>query len=124
MYKSFVIRDDNISLDVEATNKKIALLIDQSGITDKELSQKLHLSVQAINKWRHKHSLPDIQNIFSLARILNVKIDEMLVPKGVGEIFLEVDSFDKQAFCRRMMAYINKLSKDSVAGEIGIDNLD
>lgn len=109
MYKSFVIRDDDISLDVEATNKKIALLIEQSGITDKELAQKLHLSVQAINKWRHKYSLPDIQNIFSLAKILNVNIDEMLVPKGIGDVFIDEYSFDAESFCRRMMAYIREV---------------
>ena len=114
-----IVRDDNISLNVEATSKKIASLIDKSGYTDKELSQKLNISIQAINKWRHQHSIPDIQNIFSLAKILDVSIDEMMVPKGFGDIQITKEQpMDIDAFFERMMAYKDRIVIDQNTGEI------
>ena len=53
-----IVRDDNISLNVEATSKKIASLIDKSGYTDKELSQKLNISIQAIIRRLRNGSTP------------------------------------------------------------------
>lgn len=71
----------NISgIDMDATGKKISKLIDESGLSDKELGGIMGLSVQSINKWRHGHNLPDIENLFLLSRILGIKVDDFLVP--------------------------------------------
>ena len=71
----------NISgIDLDATGKKISKLIDESGLSDKELGGIMGLSVQSINKWRHGHNLPDIENLFLLSRILGIKVDDFLVP--------------------------------------------
>ena len=70
----------NISgIDMDATGKKISKLIDESGLSDKELGGIMGLSVQSINKWRHGHNLPDIENLFLLSRILGIKVDDFLV---------------------------------------------
>lgn len=71
----------NISgIDMDATGKKISKLIDESGLSDKELGGIMGLSVQSINKWRHGHNLPDIENLFFLSRIFGIKVDDFLVP--------------------------------------------
>jgi len=69
-------------IDMEATGRKIGMLISDSGLTDKKFGEKMGLSVQAINKWRHGHTLPDIDNLFILSRIFGIKVDDFLVPKA------------------------------------------
>lgn len=66
-------------LDLEATGRRISRYIDESGLRDKELGARMRLSVQSINKWRHGHCLPDIENLFILSRILGVRVDDFLV---------------------------------------------
>ena len=66
-------------LNVDATCKRIGLLIRQSGLSDKELAGMLGLSVQSVNKWRHGHHLPDVENLYLLGRILGRQVDDFLV---------------------------------------------
>ena len=66
-------------LNVDATCKRIGMLIEQSGLSDKELASMLGLTVQSVNKWRHGHHLPDVENLFLLGRILGKKVDDFLV---------------------------------------------
>ena len=65
-----------LGIDMDATSKKISRLIDESNLTDKELGKLMGLSVQAINKWRHGHNFPDIENLFILSRIFGIKVDD------------------------------------------------
>ena len=67
-------------LNVDATCKRIGLLIGQSGLSDKELADMLGLTVQSVNKWRHGHHLPDVENLFLLGMILGKQVDDFLVP--------------------------------------------
>ena len=67
-------------LNVDASCKRIGQLIRQSGLSDKELAGMLGLSVQSVNKWRHGHHLPDVENLFLLGRILGKTVDDFLIP--------------------------------------------
>ena len=69
-----------IGLDVSATQRNVAALIEASGLSDKDIGEYLGLSVQSINKWRHARCLPDIENLFLLSRILGLRVDDFLVP--------------------------------------------
>ncbi|MCR5024104.1 MAG: helix-turn-helix domain-containing protein [Lachnospiraceae bacterium] len=69
-----------IGLDVKATQMRVGALIQESGLTDKEIGDYLNLSVQSINKWRHGRCLPDIENLFLLSRIFDLRVDDFLVP--------------------------------------------
>lgn len=108
----------NISgIDMDATSKKISQLIDESGLTDKELGEIMGLSVQSINKWRHGHNLPDIENLFFLSRIFGIKVDDFLVPLVVKpqlevefEFINEAEGFSVSAI-RRLWAYFTRLNK-------------
>lgn len=110
----------NISgIDMDATGKKISKLIDESGLSDKELGGIMGLSVQSINKWRHGHNLPDIENLFLLSRILGIKVDDFLVPlvvKSQPEVKVQfvvviqpmAEGFSASAI-RRLWAYYIRL---------------
>jgi len=108
----------NISgIDMDATSKKISQMIDESGLTDKELGEIMGLSVQSINKWRHGHNLPDIENLFFLSRIFGIKVDDFLIPLVVKplieveyEFITEAEGFSASAI-RRLWAYFIRLNK-------------
>ncbi len=59
---------------------QIALLRKSRAITQEELAQKLSVSPQAVSKWENGHAMPEISMLVELAKILNVTIDEILLP--------------------------------------------
>ena len=73
---------DGFGLDVEASCRQVGRLIRESGYTDKELSEKLGLTFQSVNKWRHARNLPDIENLFMMSRLFGKRVDDFLVGKG------------------------------------------
>ena len=69
-----------VGLDMKETGRRIGNCIDKSGLSDRQLSRQMGISVQSINKWRHGKSLPDIENLFILGKILGIRTDDFLVP--------------------------------------------
>ena len=78
-------------LDMKATCDQIGKLINESGLNDKQLGKMMNLSVQSINKWRHGHNLPDIENMYLLSRILGKSVDDFLVPVRIEEPVLKIE---------------------------------
>lgn len=50
----------------------------EKGMTQKELSEKIHLSRQTISKWETNNSLPDIQTLILLAEIFETTVLDIL----------------------------------------------
>ncbi len=98
-----------IGLDVKATQFRVGAIIQESGLTDKEIGDYLNLSVQSINKWRHGHCLPDIENLFLLSRIFGLRVDDFLVPitnpVTEGDPKPEADTHAISRFCRLSAYY-------------------
>ena len=75
-------KEKTFGLDMEACCKRVAKLIGDSGLNDKEIAKTLNLSVQSVNKWRHGHAFPDIENLYNISVILGTTVDDLLVPKN------------------------------------------
>ena len=74
------------SLDAVQTGRKIENAIKQSGYSIRELQEMLGLSCpQPIYRWIRGCTLPSIDNLYMLSRILEVPMDELLVPNGNGK---------------------------------------
>lgn len=71
---------ENIRIDIEATCRLLSCYIKASGYTDKELAMVLGTTVQSVNKWRHAHNLPDIDNLYALSRMFGIGLDDLIVP--------------------------------------------
>ena len=102
-----------VGLDMTGTGRRIGEFIDSSGLTDKDLGEQMHLTVQSINKWRHGRCLPDLENLFILSRILNVKVDDFLVPvaNGSQEITYDVEVGENPTSTfMRLRAYYDLIS--------------
>lgn len=101
-----------MGLDMNATGAQISKLINESGLNDKQLGETMHLSVQSINKWRHGHNLPDIENMFILSRILGKRVDDFLVPMETERPIFEVEieaGQDPAGVLRRLKEYAIRL---------------
>ena len=97
-------------IDMDATGKRICRMIKDSGLSDRQLGEIMGLSVQAINKWRHGRSLPDIENLFILSRIFGVRVDDFLVPVNCKEYEVELSASYFFAYPKEMdISFSHKL---------------
>ena len=70
-------------IDLVKTGKNIKYLREQAGISVKDLQEVLGFTTpQAIYKWQWGETLPDIQNLLLMARLFNVKVEDILVVKN------------------------------------------
>ena len=66
-------------INMKKTGQKIIDLRKKSGISVKEIQNVFNFTnPTAIYKWQKGESLPTIDNLVILSRILNVKIDDIL----------------------------------------------
>ena len=108
----YTVSTNCVGLDMKATGAQISKLINESGLNDKQLGEIMHLSVQSINKWRHGHNLPDIENMFILSRILGKRVDDFLVPMETEQPIFEVEieaGQDTASMLRRLKEYAMRL---------------
>ncbi len=62
--------------------------------TQEQITQKLHVTTQAVSKWETGQSIPSIDNLLMLSDLYNVSIDELIQgspyfkkPQVVGKIY-------------------------------------
>ena len=118
MTMDYIIDDkSNLGLDMRATGERIGELIRHAGMSERTIAERMHLSVQAINKWKHGKSLPDIENLYMLSRILGKKVDDLLVARI--DICKSMIEYDSMYYCQQMQKqrigeYFSLLSRWSI----------
>lgn len=71
-------------LDVDATGAKIKSLMNQRGITPRQLQIILNFPyVQTVYNWFSGKNMPTIDNLIVLAQVLGVTVDDIIVTKMV-----------------------------------------
>lgn len=74
-------------IDTEATCRNIKSILEERGITPKEVQRALQLdSVQAVYKWisPKNKTMPSLDSLVQLANFLNCGIEDILVMKGIN----------------------------------------
>ena len=72
-------------IDMVRTGQNIKRLRKIAGVSVKDLQEVFGFnSPQAIYKWQHGTALPTIDNMVVLARVLGVRIDDILVLADTG----------------------------------------
>ena len=67
-------------IDLVKTGKNIKCLRERANISVKDLQEVLGFTTpQAIYKWQWGETLPDITNLLLMARLFNVKVEDILV---------------------------------------------
>ena len=76
-------------LDLDATGAKIKTLMKQRGITPRQLQIILNFPyVQTVYNWFAGKNMPTIDNLVVLAKILDAKIEDIIVTRMVD---VEID---------------------------------
>lgn len=65
-------------LDKKGVGKRIAYYRKEHGMTQKDLANLLNISYQAVSKWEAGTSLPTVEMLYDIAKILNVTVDWLL----------------------------------------------
>ena len=74
-------------IDTEATCRNIKSILEERGITPKEVQRALQLdSVQAVYKWisPKNKTMPSLDSLVQLANFLNCGIEDILVMKEIN----------------------------------------
>lgn len=70
------------SIDLERTGVKIKELCANQGITPRQIQEEMHLAgVRAVYKWFDGDTLPSIENLYALAKMLGVPMEEIIVER-------------------------------------------
>ena len=69
-------------IDLVKTGKNIERLLSKRGLTARDVQQRLGFAERRpVYFWIQGKNLPSIDNLFMLAEMLQVPIDEILIPK-------------------------------------------
>ena len=76
------------TFDPKVLGKRIRQYRLLSGFTQTALAEMLGVSSQAVSSWENSTSLPDIENLYNLSRLLNVTVDELVHSEAAGNIWM------------------------------------
>ncbi|MBE7004834.1 MAG: helix-turn-helix transcriptional regulator [Ruminococcaceae bacterium] len=99
-------------IDPVATGANIIRLRSERGLTVRDLQEYFGFDEpRAIYKWQRGQTLPSVDNLFALGAILNVPLDEILVP---AEPHLNmVSTTERQASaCRSALFFVPFCTKN------------
>ena len=77
----------------------------KAGLSQEQLSEKLHVSRSAVAKWETSKGMPDIENLKAASQLLGVSIDYLLDDGGTLSFnsfreAIELDRYKKEGRCR------------------------
>lgn len=65
-------------------SERIAEAIKSSGLSQKEIAEKLNISESNITNWKNSENLPSVEVLFNLCKLLNESADYLL---GLDDYF-------------------------------------
>ena len=102
-------------IDKRETGINLRRIMDQRGITVKDVQQYLELgSVQSIYHWLNGSSMPTIDNLYALSELFQMPIDELVRGNRSAIVGAKVQGM-KDTSVRRLYAYYTKFNKLCVA---------
>lgn len=83
-------------IDLVKTGKNIERLLSERGLTARDVQQRLGFAERRpVYFWIQGKNLPSIDNLFMLAEMLQVPIDEILIPKDEYKLQGSVNEHDR-----------------------------
>ncbi len=89
-------------IDSIKTGIRIRNLMNEKGVSVRDVTGILSVSNQTVYKWLNGQSLPTLENIYQLSQILHVSIDDMIVSETaitytVPDMYVREEHFIYQA---------------------------
>lgn len=84
-------------MDKKVISKNLVKFRQTNNWTQDELSNKLHISRQAISKWETGSSIPNLETLLELAKLYETTINEIIEPSTYRQItnFEEIINIDQ-----------------------------
>lgn len=87
---------NSAQIDVKETGKRIKRLCRERGITAKMIQEELNIGAfQSIYNWFSGKTLPSLDNMYRLSKMLNVAMEDMIVD-GSNRIVIDLEFWKKQ----------------------------
>lgn len=95
----------------------------EQGLSQEALAEKLGVTSQAVSKWECMQSIPDIEAMVEICRLMEISLDKLVLDKDpdvvIKEVFVEKEPeeakgeehYDRRGFFNRM--YFDALPNDS-----------
>lgn len=83
-------------------NEKLLLLRKDRGLTQEQLSEKLHISRAAVSKWESGRGFPNLGALINLSRLFEVPVDELLS----GDELISLSERDNRLRLNKLMTLI------------------
>ena len=107
------IPDKTMGIDMKLTGRRLKSLCDRREITVKTIQKELYIgSFQSVYAWFAGKTLPSLDNMYRLSRLLRVPMDEIIVDMA-GECWvpLELESTETESANGRIFGYFNRLEE-------------
>ncbi|MDE7184450.1 MAG: helix-turn-helix domain-containing protein [Lachnospiraceae bacterium] len=105
------IKTKESTIDLIMTGQVVKREIKKQGYTIREIQKKLGLSCpQPIYRWIRGRTLPSVDNLYMLSRILGLTVDDLIVPRQSQAWILQKACNMK--FRIRMWAYFEGINAD------------
>lgn len=100
-------------IDKNATGLNLRRIMDQRGITVKDVQEYLGLaSVQSIYHWLNGLSMPTVDNLYALSELFQMPIDDMVCGNRPKRKCVPVTNREQ---AKRILAYYAKVSEKNAA---------
>ena len=88
---------------------KLVMVRKKNNMSQEQLADRLGISRQAISKWESGVSMPDMEKIMQLCKILNCSLEE-LVDDGVssGKMVNSSQKINFQTYLNELLEFITK----------------
>ncbi|MCR4655530.1 MAG: helix-turn-helix domain-containing protein [Lachnospiraceae bacterium] len=107
-----------LSIQQKETGNQIKRLLKEQGYTVKEVQSAMGFeNPQAIYKWMAGRSLPSLDNLVILSRILHISMEDILVVDG--DVVVWIQGLLKRLFRYRQVDQWRKEPRRSLRGYIG-----
>ncbi len=95
------------NIDMQRTGELLKWKVEEAGYTVKELQEKLMLSCpQPIYRWFKGKVLPSLNHLYVLSKLLDVHMEELLVPETQHDILIDVMQNIPCMMTRRLCSYM------------------
>ncbi|MCD8362929.1 MAG: helix-turn-helix domain-containing protein [Lachnospiraceae bacterium] len=93
-------------IDLQKTGRHIKCMIRKAGFSVREIQEYLHLSCpQPIYRWFRGQTLPSLNHVYALSRLLHVHMEDLLVKKDKELWEDSIDSVQENQRERMLLYY-------------------
>lgn len=87
--------------NAEQLANKLYNLRKANGLSQEEFAEKVNVSRQAVSKWERGETLPDTDNLITIAKLYGVSLDELIshTPTNTIKTNENIDISKEEAFC-------------------------